>query len=138
MAGRKKIDVSEWLTPENRLRIQGWCRDGLIEKQIYKNMGIGKSTFYKWKNENVEFAELLKESKETADREVENALFKSATGFMGPDEKYYPPNTTAQIFWLKNRKHEDWRDKRETDVNVSTPVSETALKVEAILKSEEI
>ena len=100
-------------------------------------MGIGKSTFYKWKNENVEFAELLKESKETADREVENALFKSATGFMGPDEKYYSPNTTAQIFWLKNRKHEEWRDKRETDVNVSTPVSETASKVEAILKGEE-
>lgn len=73
-AGRKAIDISEWLTPENKLRIQGWCRDGLIEKQIYKNMGIGKSTFYKWKNENVEFAELLKESKETADREVENAV----------------------------------------------------------------
>lgn len=69
-AGRKAIDISEWLTPENKLRIQGWCRDGLIEKQIYKNMGIGKSTFYKWKNENVEFAELLKESKETADREA--------------------------------------------------------------------
>ena len=34
MAGRKKIDISEWLTPENKLRIQGWCRDGLIEKQI--------------------------------------------------------------------------------------------------------
>lgn len=69
-AGRKAIDISEWLTPENKLRIQGWCRDGLIEKQIYKNMGIGKSTFYKWKNENVEFAELLKESKETADRKA--------------------------------------------------------------------
>lgn len=33
-AGRKAIDISEWLTPENKLRIQGWCRDGLIEKQI--------------------------------------------------------------------------------------------------------
>lgn len=137
MAGRKKIDISEWLTPENKLRIQGWCRDGLIEKQIYKNMGVSKNTFYRWKNESQEFRNLLKESKDTADREVENALFKSATGFMGPDEKYYPPNTTAQIFWLKNRKHEEWRDKRETDVNIATPVSETALKVEAILKGEE-
>lgn len=137
MAGRKKIDISEWLTPVNKLKIQGWCRDGLIEKQIYKNMGIGKSTFYKWKNENVEFADLLKRGKDVADREVENALYKSAIGFVGPDEKYYPPNTTAQIFWLKNRKKDDWRDKRETDVNVSTPVSETASKVEAILKGEE-
>lgn len=42
-AGRKAIDISEWLTPENKLRIQGWARDGLIEKQIYKNMGIYNS-----------------------------------------------------------------------------------------------
>lgn len=134
---RKGFDINEWLTPENKTRIRGWCLDGLIDKQIYKNMGISRTTFYKWKSENSEFADLLKRGKEIADREVENALFKSATGFIGPDEKYYPPNTTAQIFWLKNRKHEDWRDKRETDVNVSTPVSETALKVEAILKGEE-
>lgn len=135
-AGRKAIDISEWLTPENKLQIQGWARDGLIEKQIYKNMGIGKSTFYKWKNENVEFAELLKESKETADREVENALFKSATGFIGPDDKYYPPNTTAQIFWLKNRKQDDWRDKREQDVSITTPISvHSPIIAQAILES---
>lgn len=100
-------------------------------------MGISRTTFYKWKSENSDFADLLKRGKDIADREVENALFKSATGFVGPDEKYYPPNTTAQIFWLKNRKHEDWRDKRETDVNVSTPISDTAKKVEEILKGEE-
>ncbi len=135
---RKGFDINEWLTPENRIRIQGWCRDGLIDKQIYKNMGISRTTFYKWKSENSDFADLLKRGKDIADREVENALFKSATGFMGPDDKYYPPNTTAQIFWLKNRKQDDWRDKRETDVNVSTPISDTASKVEAILKGEEV
>lgn len=135
---RKGFDINEWLTPENRIRIQGWCRDGLIDKQIYKNMGISRTTFYKWKSENSEFADLLKRGKEIADREVENALFKSATGFIGPDDKYYPPNTTAQIFWLKNRKKDDWKDKREQDVSVSTPISDTAMKVEAILKGEEV
>lgn len=134
---RKGFDINEWLTPENKTRIRGWCLDGLIDKQIYKNMGISRTTFYKWKSENSEFADLLKRGKEIADREVENALFKSATGFMGPDDKYYPPNTTAQIFWLKNRKQDDWRDKRETDVNVSTPISDTAMKVEAILKGDD-
>ena len=88
-AGRKAIDISEWLTPENKLRIQGWCRDGLIEKQIYKNMGIGKSTFYKWKNENVEFAELLKESKETADREVENGTTMSLADVRSYQSKHH-------------------------------------------------
>ena len=138
MAGRKPIKISELLTPENKLRIQGWCRDGLIEKQIYKNLGISKNTFYRLKKESQEFRDLLKESKDVADREVENALFKSATGFMGPDDKYYPPNTTAQIFWLKNRKQDDWRDKREQDISVSTPISDTAKKVEEILKGEEV
>lgn len=135
---RKGFDINEWLTPENKTRIRGWCSDGLIDKQIYKNMGISRTTFYKWKSENSDFADLLKRGKDIADREVENALFKSATGFMGPDDKYYPPNTTAQIFWLKNRKKDDWKDKREQDVNVSTPISDTASKVEAILKGEEV
>lgn len=134
---RKGFDINEWLTPENKTRIRGWCLDGLIDKQIYKNMGISRTTFYKWKSENSEFADLLKRGKEIADREVENALFKSATGFIGPDDKYYPPNTTAQIFWLKNRKKDDWKDKREQDVSVSTPISDTAMKVEAILKDDD-
>lgn len=134
---RKGFDISEWLTPENKTRIRGWCLDGLIDKQIYKNMGISRTTFYKWKSENSEFADLLKRGKEIADREVENALFKSATGFIGPDDKYYPPNTIAQIFWLKNRKKDDWKDKREQDVSVSTPISDTAMKVEAILKGDD-
>lgn len=134
---RKGFDINEWLTPENKTRIRGWCLDGLIDKQIYKNMGISRTTFYKWKSENSEFADLLKRGKEIADREVENALFKSATGFIGPDDKYYPPNTTAQIFWLKNRKKDDWKDKREQDVSITTPISETAKKVEAILKCDD-
>lgn len=134
---RKGFDINEWLIPENKTRIRGWCLDGLIDKQIYKNMGISRTTFYKWKSENSEFADLLKRGKEIADREVENALFKSATGFIGPDDKYYPPNTTAQIFWLKNRKKDDWKDKREQDVSVSTPISDTAMKVEAILKGDD-
>ena len=36
---RKGFDINEWLTPENKTRIRGWCLDGLIDKQIYKNMG---------------------------------------------------------------------------------------------------
>lgn len=134
---RKGFDINEWLTPENKTRIRGWCLDGLIDKQIYKNMGISRTTFYKWKSENSEFADLLKRGKEIANREVENALFKSATGFIGPDDKYYPPNTTAQIFWLKNRKKDDWKDKREQDVSITTPISDTAMKVEAILKGDD-
>lgn len=65
---RKGFDINEWLTPENKTRIRGWCLDGLIDKQIYKNMGVSRTTFYKWKSENSEFADLLKRGKEIADR----------------------------------------------------------------------
>ena len=59
------------------------------------------STFCDWKNKHPEFSEALKRSKEVADFEVENALFKKAK--MG--------DVTAQIFWLKNRQPRKWRDK---------------------------
>lgn len=105
--------VEDWLTEDGLLKLQGWARDGLIEKQIAKNMSVGYSTFRVWKKDHPEIAEVIRKGKEVVDREVENALFKSATGFMGPDGRYYPPVITAQIFWLKNRKPEMWRDKQE-------------------------
>jgi hypothetical protein len=67
---------------------------------------------YKWKNAHSEICDALKKSKEVADREVENALYKKALS----------GDTTAIIFWLKNRRPNDWRDKRETQLsgNVQT------------------
>lgn len=118
---------TEWLTDEGLLLIQGWARDGLINEQIAKNIGVTISTFYKWKNEHSEFSDALKQGKEVVDRQVENALFNNAVGFMYDEEtvtnagevvtvkKYSKPNITAQIFWLKNRKMKEWRDKQEVE-----------------------
>ena len=78
----------------------------------------------------------LKKGKEVVDRQVENALFKTATGFYYDEEtvtnqgevvtvrKYSKPNTTAQIYWLKNRKREVWTDKQELDLTVEQVVFE--------------
>lgn len=123
--GRKRVSIDDWLTKENLIRIQGWARDGLSNEQIAYNMGISDRTLYKWQKKNVQFKQALKVGKDTADRQVENALFKSALGYEYKEEvvtndgrvvtvtKHKPANTTAQIFWLKNRKPEQWRDKRE-------------------------
>lgn len=83
--------------------IEGWAKDGLTDEQISKNLGISKVTFYKYKASCSELNELLKRSKEVVDYEVENALYKSAIG----------GNVSAMIFWLKNRRPDKWRDKRE-------------------------
>lgn len=124
-----KGKYQEWLEPEGLLKIEGWARDGLTEEQIAHNMGIGYSTLQAWKNEHQDILDTLKRGKEVIDRQVENALLKRALGYEYEEisEKYelgilterkvtkkqVVPDTTAQIFWLKNRKPADWRDKPE-------------------------
>ena len=98
-----KGKYQEWIEPEGLLKIEGWARDGLIDEQIAQNMGITAKTLYEWKKKYSEICESLKRNKDVADRQVENALFENAIN----------GNITAQIFWLKNRKPDKWRDKQE-------------------------
>ena len=94
-----------WLTPEGLLLLEGWARDGLTDEQISENMGIVSSTLYRWKNEYKEISEALKKGKEVVDYLVENAQLRNAI----------KGDTTAQIFWLKNRRPDKWRDKRDVE-----------------------
>lgn len=114
-----------WLTPEGLIKLEGWARDGLTDEQIAQNIGIVESTLYEWKNKYSEISESLKKGKEVVDYEVENALLKRALGYTVKEEKLtkdgkvvelereVPGDVTAQIFWLKNRKPDAWRDKPE-------------------------
>ncbi len=136
--------------------IEGWARNGLTIEQIAKNLGISKVTLYKYMNEHVELSEHLKKGKEIIDIEVENALLKRALGYKyeevtkellkdkktGKEElrvtkvvtKEVQPDTTAQIFWLKNRRPEDWRDKKDIEHsgNIKNPYEN--LSTEELLK----
>lgn len=98
-----------WLTNEGLILLEGWARDGLTDEQIAHNMGITSKTLYDWKNKYGNICEALKKGKEIVDFEVENALFQSAVS----------GNITAQIFWLKNRRPDKWRDKRELEASAS-------------------
>lgn len=97
----------KWIEEDGLIRIQGWARDGLTQDQIAKNMGIACSTLKVWKEQFPAISAALKESKDVADRAVENALYKAAC----------EGNITAMIFWLKNRKPDKWRDKPQEVVN---------------------
>lgn len=130
-----KGKYADWIAPEGLLKIEGWARDGLTDKQIANNIGITVKTLYEWENRFSNICESLKRGKEIVDRQVENALLKRALGYeyteiireavkdpeTGEMEmcvtkeitKQAMPDTTAQIFWLKNRKPDKWRDKRE-------------------------
>ena len=124
--------IKEWTQPDKLIVLEGWARDGLTNEQIAHNIGVNVGTLYKWKKESEEFSNALKKGKEVVDREVENALYKKAIGYEYEEtiteifedgngkkrkhvrkfKKYAHPDVTAQIFWLKNRKTTDWRDKR--------------------------
>ena len=126
----------EWLTKEGLTLIEGWARDGLIDEQIAANIGITTTTLYDWKKKYTDFSDALKKGKESSDYEVENALFKSATGYEYEERKevqevvdgvmrkrvevtrkQVPPNATSAIFWLKNRKPDKWRNKQEIEIS---------------------
>lgn len=117
-----------WLTPEGLTLIGGWARDGLTDEQISKNMGISRETLNQWKNKYSDISDALKKGKEVVDIVVENALLKRALGFqydeitseMGVETKRVTkmvvPDTTAQIFWLRNRRPDRWRNADRMDV----------------------
>ena len=109
--------------------IEGWARDGLTDEQIAKNLGIGIRTFYEYKSKYPQFSQSLKKGKEIVDYEVENALLKRALGYEYDEVTYengeetkrvtkqVVPDTTAIIFWLKNRRPDKWRDKQVIESN---------------------
>lgn len=102
-----------WLTEDGLMLLEGWARDGLTDEQLAHNIDITPTTLYEWKKRFPEISETLKKGKEVIDYEVENALLKKAL----------EGDTTAQIFWLKNRRSAKWRDKQDIshsgNVNVS-------------------
>ena len=131
-----KSKYEEFVLPKLTL-VEGWARDGLTDKQIATNLGVAESTLNEYKKKYPEFSESLKKGKEVVDYEVENALLKRALGYKYNEvtieeaddgsirrktvTKEVIPDTTAQIFWLKNRKPNKWRDKQsiEADINNS-------------------
>lgn len=181
----------EWLTVEGLIKIEGWARDGLIDKQIAQNIGVSERTFTDWKKRFSSISSALKKGKEVVDRQVENALFKSATGYEYTErtakvvdrdkdivdaerreyeqrykmdhpeadlqeikdaaikaiptteriiilevDKQVAPNPTAAIFWLKNRKPDEWRDRKETEISGSLNISDTAIEIEQFFEDD--
>jgi transposase-like protein len=111
--------------------IRDCARDGVGIDDTASRIGVGRSTLYAWKERYPEVAEALKDGRRLADAKVRQALFRNACGFQYEDSKevldgdqivrveksvkHVQPSTMAQIFWLKNRCPDDWREKRETD-----------------------
>ncbi|MGQ0452704.1 hypothetical protein ACT4UM_07090 [Bacillus sp. SS-TM] len=129
-------------------------------------MGVTRVTLHNWRKKHPIIDQYVRRGKEVIDREVENALLKRATGYTyeevtvereknGDDfesvetkrvKRQVPPDSTAIIFWLKNRKPDAWRDRREIDhsgemkqtvvqkADLSKYTSEELKQLESLLK----
>jgi hypothetical protein len=112
--------------PEYVEQARKLCKLGATDIEIADFFEVEVRTIYRWKGEHEEFCQALKIAKTEADERVERSLFARANGYehdevdirvvggeivQTPIRKYYPPDTTAAIFWLKNRRPDDWRDK---------------------------
>lgn len=128
--------------PEFVAQAEKLCRLGATDIEIADFFEVDARTIYRWKAENDEFCQALKIGKAESDDRVERSLFARATGYehdevdirvvggeivQTPIRKYYPPDTTAGIFWLKNRRPGIWRDKQDIELGGSVVIAATPL-----------
>lgn len=139
-AGRKS-KYQEYVQPYLK-RVEHLCRMGATEQEICQKLGVSVARFGEYKKEFQELRESLKKGRSDADDTVEAALFRRATGYTTEEvktntyvdnnnnqrqfrvsvTKEIPPDTTAAIFWLKNRRPEKWRDRQELGIGGNIPV----------------
>lgn len=136
-----KGKVADWITDNGLLLLEGYARDGLNDEQIAEKIGISRSTYYEWLRKYPSISDAIKKGKAPVDYKVENALLNHALGYKvkvkkaiklktkrqlkdkgtieeerieyADEEIYIPPDTTAQIYWLKNRRRGIWCDRPE-------------------------
>lgn len=132
MAGRPSKYKPEFAAQAAKL-----CELGATDAQLADFFCVSVSTVNLWKVQHPEFSESIKVPKDQADERVEQSLYRRALGYehdevdirvvanaivTTPIRKYYPPDSTAMIFWLKNRKSTEWRDKQEQEHSGSVTV----------------
>lgn len=128
MAGGRPTDYrDEFVKQAEKLALLG-----ATDQEMADFFEVDVRTVYRWKHDHDEFCQALKAGKEVADERVERSLYQKAIGYEQDEVKifmpggatepvYAPfrakiaPDTTAAIFWLKNRRSKDWRDKTEQE-----------------------
>jgi hypothetical protein len=116
--------------PEYAEQAEKLCKLGATDAELADFFGVSDRTIYRWQTQHEEFRQALKAGKDAADERVERSLYQKAVGYThdavkifmpagreepvyAPYREHVPPDTTAAIFWLKNRRSAEWRDKHE-------------------------
>ena len=91
----------------NPEQVESLAAQGLTMDQIASCLGMSRSTLYERVGSESDVSDAIKRGRAKGVATVSNALFQSAKG----------GNITAQIFYLKNRSPDDWKDRRETELS---------------------
>jgi transposase-like protein len=137
VADKKRPGRPSKFKPEFCKQAVGLTKLGATDREVAEFFEVSEVTLNTWKHQHPEFLKSLKQGKESADNRVEQSLYRRALGYshdevhisnyMGevtqtPIVKHYAPDTTACIFWLKNRKPAEWRDRIEHSGDVTGTV----------------
>jgi hypothetical protein len=121
------------------------CRLGATDRELAEFFKVAESTLNLWKLQYQEFSESLKRGKDEADARVEQSLYRRALGYshdavhvsnfqgavtLTPIVEHHPPDTTACIFWLKNRRPVDWRDKQSVEHGVDDSLGQLLQQID--------
>jgi hypothetical protein len=125
--------------PEYADQARKLCELGATDIDLADFFEVSDRTIYRWQSNFPEFCQALKAGKESADDRVERSLYHKAVGYTFDSEKVFQhqgeiiraktrehvaPDTTAAIFWLKNRRKGEWRDKQEVEHDMTDKAAE--------------
>lgn len=137
--------------------VRSLARRGLTVKEIAQEMGIARSTLNRWAKEHEEFSDTLNKGRSEADALVEDSLFRRAVGSTTTEtrkimefdkngmpsptrvetiERETPPDVAACIFWLKNRRPKDWRERPEMFDENDRPMINVTIPAQVITDGE--
>ncbi|WP_154224596.1 helix-turn-helix domain-containing protein [Marinicella rhabdoformis] len=120
--------------PEFAKQASQICKLGATDKDLADIFGVDERTINTWKQKHDEFFQSLKKGKDYFDCKVETALAERAIGFKHPEEKiflnggeviriettkHYPPDVTACIYWLNNRKSKEWASRKAVEAEIT-------------------
>src|SRR5665648_452841 len=140
--GTRARNNTKWLTNvfPRLAEIRNWCMDGKTNEEMCVLLGISPDTWYRYLKDYNELNIIVTAGKAVIDSRVENAVLKSALGFeyeeiktiieedrngkkrtrIEKTKRYMPPNASAQVFWLKNRKKDEWGDRKEFIIDTTS------------------
>jgi len=152
MGKQRDSKVDFWLTEDGLMLIRSWARDTFSKKEIAERMGIDTSTLVKWQEKYEEIDEAIKTTRELVDYQVECAVLKAALGYKTKEVKVtvgkkvingemvemlkettvkeVAPNINAAIFWLNNRKFDEWKRNRDKVVEVDPDDQQVTITIQ--------